>query len=183
MVKEFHCLKLSQKVKALQTTKKSNKLSLQLILPYIVAEMLAQCEMIWMLLSMSVGWTLGSPTAHPIRDRRQLSTISAVALVHLLLVLWEQTYDESHYTYHVHESFPGLLLTLFRVGLVVLFGYNLRQTMATERSALRKDFYQSFAIVSRERAILCYVLNFVHEFTIITHTCRVACFGFYRFHC
>lgn len=132
--------------------------------------MLAQCEMIWMLLSMSVGWTLGSPTAHPIRDRRQLSTISAVALVHLLLVLWEQTYDESHYTYHIHESFPGLLLTLFRVGLVVLFGYNLQQTMATERSALRKDFYQSFAIVSRERATLCCVLNFVHEFTIATHT-------------
>lgn len=112
--------------------------------------MLAQCEMIWMLLSMSVGWTLGSTTAHPIHDRRQLSTISAVALVHLLLVLWEQTYDENHYTYHVHESLPGLLLTLFRVGLVVLFGYNLRQTIATERSALRKDFYQSFAIVSGE---------------------------------
>ena len=114
--------------------------------------MLAQCEMIWMLLSMSVGWTLGSPTAHPIRDRRQLSTISGVVLVHLVLVVWEQTYDENHYTYHVHESLPGLLLTLFRVGLVILFGYNLQHTMAAERSALRKDFYQSFAIVSGDKA-------------------------------
>ena len=113
-----------------------------------VLEMLAQCIMIWMLLSMSLGWTLGSPTAHPIKDRRQLTTISAIALVHLLLVVWEQSYDECHYTYHIHESFPGLLLTLFRIGLAVLFGYNLKKTMATERSALRKDFYQSFAIVS-----------------------------------
>ena len=171
MVKEFHCLKLSQKVKNkdVQTAKKACVTFCLLL----VAEMLAQCEMIWMLLSMSVGWTLGSPTAHPIRDRRQLSTISAVALVHLFLVLWEQTYDENHYTYHVHESFPGLLLTLFRVGLVVLFGYNLRQTMATERSALRKDFYQSFAIVSEEKS-LCYVLNFgedlqVHDNITCTH--------------
>ena len=122
---------------------------MQLLYMSIVSEMLAQCQMVWMLLSMSLGWTLGSPTAHPIRDRRQLSTISVVALIHLLLVFWEQTYDENHYTYHVHESFPGLLLALFRVGLAVLFGYNLQKTMTTERSALRKDFYQSFAIVSQ----------------------------------
>ena len=122
-----------------------------------VAEMLAQCQMVWMLLSMSLGWTLGSPTAHPIRDPRQLTTITAIALVHLVLVLWEQSYDESHYTYHVHESFPGILLTLFRIGLAVLFGYNLKKTMATERSALRKDFYQSFAIVSELliKMVLC----------------------------
>ena len=111
--------------------------------------MLAQCHVIWMLLSMSLGWTLGSSTAHPVRDRRQLYTITGVALVHFVLVLWEQSYDENHYTYHIHESLPGLLLTLFRVALSVLFGYNLQKTMSTERSALRLDFYQSFAIVSK----------------------------------
>lgn len=114
---------------------------------FAVAEMLAQCQVIWMLLSMSLGWTLGS-TVHPVRDHRQLYTITGVALVHFVLVLWEQSYDENHYTYHIHESLPGLLLTLFRVVLAVLFGYNLKKTMSTERSALRLDFYQSFAIVS-----------------------------------
>lgn len=104
--------------------------------------------MVWMLLSMSVGWTLGSATAHPIKDRAQLGTIVGVALSHVFLVLWEQSYDESSYTYHVHESLPGLLLILLRVGLAALFGYNLKQTIAKERSVLRKDFYQSFAIVS-----------------------------------
>lgn len=97
---------------------------------------------------MSVGWTLGSTTAHPIKDRTQLVTIVGVALSHVFLVLWEQSYDESSYTYHVHESLPGLLLILLRVGLAALFGYNLKQTVSRERSVLRKDFYQSFAIVS-----------------------------------
>ena len=50
---------------------------------HAVFEMLAQCQMIWMLLSMSVGWTLGSSTAHPIRDKRQLGTITAVAVLHV----------------------------------------------------------------------------------------------------
>ncbi len=110
-------------------------------------EMLAQCQMVWMLLSMSVGWTLGSATAHPVKDRTQLVTISTVALLHVLLVMWEQSYDESHYTYHVHESLPGLLLILLRFGLAGLFSYNLKHTVAKERSVLRKDFYRSFAIV------------------------------------
>ena len=104
--------------------------------------------MVWMLLSMSVGWTLGSNTAHPFKDRIQLATNGTVAALHVLLVLWEQSYDESHYTYHVHESLPGLLLILLRLGLAGLFGYNLKQTVAKERSVLRKDFYQSFAVVS-----------------------------------
>ena len=108
---------------------------------------------------MSLGWTLGSPTAHPVRNRQQLYTITAVALVHLLLVLCEQSYDENHYTYHIHESLPGLLLTLFRVGLAALFGYNLHKTISTERSALRKDFYHSFAIVSPNSTVIEYIVN------------------------
>ena len=97
---------------------------------------------------MSVGWTLGSTTAHPVKDKGQLITISAVAFLHILFVLWEQSFDESHYTYHVHESLPGLLLVLLRLGLAGLFGYNLKNTVAKERSVLRKDFYHSFAVVS-----------------------------------
>ena len=113
--------------------------------------MFAQCQMVWMLLSMSVGWTLGSTTAHPFKDKYQLSTNTVVAVLHIILVLWEQTYDESQYTYHLHESLPGLLLTLLRVGLAGLFWYNLKHTISKERSTLRKDFYQSFAIVSVSR--------------------------------
>ena len=65
----------------------------------------------------------------------------------MLLVLWEQSYDESHYTYHPHENLPGFLLVLLRVGLATLFGYNLHNKIQTEKSALRKNFYRSFSIV------------------------------------
>ena len=54
-----------------------------LLLPHTVFEVLSECQMIWMLLSMSVGWTLGSATAHPIRDKTQLATITTVAVLHV----------------------------------------------------------------------------------------------------
>ena len=47
----------------------------------------------------------------------------------------------------MHESLPGLMLVLLRLALTALFAFNLAHTIARERSILRKDFYQSFAIV------------------------------------
>ena len=120
-------------------------------------EVIAQCLMVWMLLSMSVGWTLGSSTAHPFKEKNYLYSHLGLTAVQIFLVLWEQWYDESHYTYHVHESFPGLLLVLLRLFLAGLFTHNLRTTMATERSSLRKNFYQSFSIVS-ENCFTCQTL-------------------------
>ena len=57
-------------------------------------------------------------------------------------------FDESHYTYHVHESLPGALLVLLRVGLAGLFAYNLSITVSNEKSVLRRNFYQTFPFVS-----------------------------------
>jgi hypothetical protein len=111
-----------------------------------VLEMLAQCQMIWMLLGISVGWTVSSNSSHPIRDKKQLLINVTVTIIHVLLVLWEQSYDESHYTYHVHENLPGWLLVSLRMGLALLISYNLRCTTSEERSALKKDFYHGFAI-------------------------------------
>ena len=67
----------------------------------------------------------------------------------MVLVLWEQSYDESHYTYHIHENLPGWLLVLLRVALALKIAYNLQETASSERSVLKKDFYHSFAIVSQ----------------------------------
>ncbi len=116
--------------------------------PSVASEMLSQCTMVWLLLSLSVGWTMGSNATSPLKDTKQLSSITAIALAHVILVLWEQTYDESHYTFHIHESLPGFLLVMLRFGLVGLLTYNLRRTMANERSVLRREFYSGFAIVS-----------------------------------
>ena len=39
------------------------------------------------------------------------------------------------------------MMVVLRLALTALFAYNLTHTIAEERSILRKDFYQSFAIV------------------------------------
>ena len=132
------------------------------------SEMLSQCQMVWLILSLSVGWTMGSDTASPLKDTKQLSSITAIVLSHILLVLWEQTYDESHYTYHIHESLPGLLLVMLRFGLVGLFTYNLRRTLANERSVLRRDFYNGFKIVSLV-AESCHLYIIAHVRVLILH--------------
>lgn len=76
----------------------------------------------------------------------------------VVLVLWEQSYAESHYTYHVHENLPGWLLVLLRICLAVLINYNLRQTTSKEHSALKKDFYHGFAIVSCSSTYIAWLI-------------------------
>lgn len=110
-----------------------------------ILDVLAQLTMVWMILWMSLGWTLGS-TNHPLRERKQLGLMISVTVIEVLLVLWEQSYDESHYTYHPHENLPGILLVALRIGLACLFCYNLVIRLKSERSTLRKNFYQAFAI-------------------------------------
>ena len=48
--------------------------------PFPVLDVLAQLIMAWMLLSMSLGWTLGA-SGHPIKDNKQLVLIISVAIV------------------------------------------------------------------------------------------------------
>lgn len=127
----------------------------------VASEMLSQCTMVWLLLSLSVGWTMGSNSNNPLKDTKQLSSITAIALSHILLVLWEQTYDESHFTYHIHESLPGFLLVVLRLGLVGLLTYNLRRTLANERSVLRREFYSGFSIVSHLSTVFPFCTLFI----------------------
>ncbi|XP_019864220.1 PREDICTED: integral membrane protein GPR180-like [Amphimedon queenslandica] len=112
-----------------------------------ILDVVSQMIMICMLLSMSMGWTLGQVIPHPVNNKGQLGIIALVGGAEVILVLWEQSYEESHYTYHVHENLPGFLLVCLRIILAVLFGYNLQSTLSKERSTLRKDFYQAFAII------------------------------------
>ena len=49
--------------------------------------MLAQCQMIWMLLSISVGWTVSSNSSHPIRDKKLLLINVTVTVIHVREVI------------------------------------------------------------------------------------------------
>uniref|UniRef100_A0A665W7E8 G protein-coupled receptor 180 n=2 Tax=Echeneis naucrates TaxID=173247 RepID=A0A665W7E8_ECHNA len=116
-------------------------------------DMVSQVSMLYMLLSLCMGWTLSrgrKPQSRPLQwEQSPASTAVAVGgvVTQGVLLLWEQ-YSESeseHHSYHVQQSLAGILLIVLRVGLALLLASVLYQIISTERSTLKRDFYLSFA--------------------------------------
>ncbi|CAI5638186.1 integral membrane protein GPR180 [Oreochromis niloticus] len=116
-------------------------------------DMVSQVSMLYMLLSLCMGWTLSrgrKPQSRPLQwEQSPASTAVAVGgvITQAALLLWEQ-YSESeseHHSYHAQQSVAGLLLMALRVGLALLLASILYQIISTERSTLKRDFYLSFA--------------------------------------
>uniref|UniRef100_A0A3Q3JSL0 Uncharacterized protein n=1 Tax=Monopterus albus TaxID=43700 RepID=A0A3Q3JSL0_MONAL len=115
-------------------------------------DMVSQVSMLYMLLSLCMGWTLSrgrKPQSRPLQwEQSPASTAVAVGgvITQGVLLLWEQ-YSESgsdHHSYHAQRSLAGLLLMALRVGLALLLASVLYQIISTERSTLKRDFYLSF---------------------------------------
>ncbi|XP_034406012.1 integral membrane protein GPR180 [Cyclopterus lumpus] len=116
-------------------------------------DMVSQVSMLYMMLSLCVGWTLSrgrKPQSRPLQwEQSRASTAVAVGggVVQAALLLWEQ-YSESesqHHSYHAQQSLPGLLLIALKVGLALLLASVLYQIVSTERSTLKRDFYLCFS--------------------------------------
>ncbi|XP_028998487.1 integral membrane protein GPR180 [Betta splendens] len=116
-------------------------------------DMVSQVSMLYMLLSLCMGWTLSrgrKPQSRPLQwEQSPASTAVAVGgvITQGALLLWEQ-YAEAeggHHSYHAQQSLAGLLLMALRVGLALLLASVLYQIISTERSTLKRDFYLSFA--------------------------------------
>ncbi|MBN3287896.1 GP180 protein, partial [Polyodon spathula] len=114
-------------------------------------DMVSQIQMLYMLLSLCMGWTLGKnrkSQSKPLQwDSTPTSTGIALAAVITqgILLLWEQFEDADHHGYHAHRSMAGLLLIGLRVSLSMLLASSLYQIITVERSVLKRDFYLSFA--------------------------------------
>ncbi|XP_042560875.1 integral membrane protein GPR180 [Clupea harengus] len=114
-------------------------------------DMVAQVQMLYMLLSLCMGWTLSrsrKSQSKPLQwDSSPLSTSLAVAVVFTqgVFLIWEQFEDTEHHSFHAQRSVPGLLLLLLRVVLALLLASVLYQITSSERSALKRDFYLRFA--------------------------------------
>ncbi|XP_037332580.2 integral membrane protein GPR180 [Pungitius pungitius] len=116
-------------------------------------DMVSQVSVLYMLLSLCVGWTLGrgrKPQARPLQWERSPTSTAVAAgggVLQGALLLWEQ-FSESesqHHSYHLQQSLAGLLLMALRVGLALLLASVLYQITSTERSTLKRDFYLCFA--------------------------------------
>ncbi|XP_028655391.1 integral membrane protein GPR180 [Erpetoichthys calabaricus] len=116
-----------------------------------LCDMISQIQMLYMLLSLCMGWSLGrtrKSQSKPLQwDSTPASTGIAVAAVITqgILLLWEQFEDTDHHSYHAHRSMAGLFLIGLRVCLTMLLASSLYQIITVERSALKRDFYLSFA--------------------------------------
>ncbi|KAK6487145.1 integral membrane protein GPR180-like [Huso huso] len=114
-------------------------------------DMVSQIQMLYMLLSLCMGWTLGKnrkSQSKPLQwDSTPTSTGIALAAVITqgFLLLWEQFEDTDHHGYHAHRSMAGLLLIGLRVSLSMLLASSLYRIINVERSVLKRDFYLSFA--------------------------------------
>ncbi|XP_069567934.1 integral membrane protein GPR180 isoform X2 [Brachyistius frenatus] len=116
-------------------------------------DMVSQVSMLYMLLSLCMGWTLSrgrKPQSRPLQwEQSPASRAVAVGgvITQGALLLWEQ-YSESegeHHSYHAQLSLAGLLLMALRVSLALLLASVLYQITSTERSTLKRDFYLTFA--------------------------------------
>uniref|UniRef100_A0A2C9M752 Uncharacterized protein n=1 Tax=Biomphalaria glabrata TaxID=6526 RepID=A0A2C9M752_BIOGL len=114
-------------------------------------DMLSQFTMLFMLLSVSLGWSLAS--AHSVCRYSHLRTISKktsarvvfiLGIMQSLLFMWEQNQDESRRLYHAQRSYPGIALVVLRILLAGMFAIKLKEVIASERSSLKRKFYSSF---------------------------------------
>lgn len=114
-------------------------------------DMVSQVSMLYMLLSLCMGWTLSrgrKPQSRPLQwDSSPASTALALGGVATqgALLLWEQYEETEHHSYHAQRSVAGLLLLALRVSLALLLASVLHQIISSERSALKRDFYLGFA--------------------------------------
>lgn len=111
-------------------------------------DVLSQFAMLYMLLTLSFGWTLATTyrsTHLKVISKKPASKIVGVlALVQGSLFLWEQYQDQTHKLYHAHRTYAGFALLILRIMLAGLFGWNLYSTVSSERSIMKREFYMSF---------------------------------------
>ncbi|XP_056450061.1 integral membrane protein GPR180-like [Gadus chalcogrammus] len=114
-------------------------------------DMVSQVSMLYMLLSLCMGWTLSrgrKPQSRPLQwDSSPTSTSLALGGVLVLggLLLWEQYTETEHHSFHAQSSVAGGLLMVLRVAMAIILASVLYQIISSERSALKRDFYLGFS--------------------------------------
>ncbi|XP_054830994.1 integral membrane protein GPR180 isoform X2 [Eublepharis macularius] len=115
-----------------------------------LCDIISQMQMLYLLLSLCMGWTIGrmkKSQSKPLQwDSTPTSTAIAVIVVAMqcILLIWEQFEDTNHHSYHSHQTVAGGLLIGLRICLALSLGCGLYQIIRTERSTLKREFYITF---------------------------------------
>ncbi|XP_030057239.1 integral membrane protein GPR180 [Microcaecilia unicolor] len=116
-----------------------------------LCDIVSQVQMLYLLLSLCMGWTLSRMKKSPSRPLQWDSTptstgiAAAAVIVMVILLLWEQMEDTDHHSYHFHRSLAGNLLVGWRVLLALLLACALFRMITVERNTLKREFYIMFA--------------------------------------
>ncbi|XP_035420759.1 integral membrane protein GPR180 isoform X2 [Cygnus olor] len=116
-----------------------------------LCDIVSQIQMLYLLLSLCMGWTIGrmkKSHSRPLQwDSTPASTGIAVVVVvtQSLLLIWEQFEDTNHHSYHSHHGLASGLLIGLRVCLALSLAAGLYQIITVERSTLKREFYITFA--------------------------------------
>ncbi|XP_040847178.1 integral membrane protein GPR180 [Ochotona curzoniae] len=111
----------------------------------------SQIQMLYLLLSLCMGWTIvrmKKAQSRPLQwDSTPASTGTAVVIVltQSVLLLWEQFEGTGHHSSHSHRNLAGILLLILKVCLALSLGCGLYQIIMVERSTLKREFYITFA--------------------------------------
>ncbi|XP_029460602.1 integral membrane protein GPR180 [Rhinatrema bivittatum] len=116
-----------------------------------LCDIVSQVQMLYLLLSLCMGWTLSRMKKSPSRPLQWDSTptstgiATAAVTIMVILLLWEQLEDTDHHSYHFHHGLPASLLVGWRVLLALLLVCGLFQMIIVERNTLKREFYIMFA--------------------------------------
>ncbi|XP_042695040.1 integral membrane protein GPR180 [Centrocercus urophasianus] len=116
-----------------------------------LCDIVSQIQMLYLLLSLCMGWTIGrmkKSHSRPLQwDSTPTSTGIAVVVVvtQTFLLIWEQFEDTNHHSYHSHHGLASGLLIGLRVCLGLSLAAGLYQIITVERSTLKREFYITFA--------------------------------------
>uniref|UniRef100_A0AAQ5ZJT9 GPR180/TMEM145 transmembrane domain-containing protein n=1 Tax=Amphiprion ocellaris TaxID=80972 RepID=A0AAQ5ZJT9_AMPOC len=117
---------------------------------------LSQVSMLYMLLSLCMGWTLSrgrKPQSRPLQwEHSPASTAVAVRCI-------QSSRQRTSQLPRPAEAWQVLLLMALRVGLALLLASVLYQIISTERSTLKRDFYLSFAKVNPPGCFLWFLCH------------------------
>ncbi|XP_041482668.1 integral membrane protein GPR180-like [Lytechinus variegatus] len=117
-----------------------------------LVDIVAQFMMLYMMVSLSLGWTLTSTktqlNAHVWKTSPLAKIAAVITALQCFSVLLEQLLFTQHSAYHSHQSFLGMVTIMGRVSLAIIFAHNLHKVVSKEKSIVRREFYSNFAKMS-----------------------------------
>lgn len=112
-------------------------------------DLLSQFVVLYMLLTLSLGWSFKSSTKNltilqQLKDKLMVKLFVILCILQSIVFIWEQYEDRKFIQYHANRSWVGVFFLIIRITLAFTLSYNVSVTSENEKSVLKRSFYTSF---------------------------------------